>query len=74
MLLVAVDQAHHSVNANIISSLSSRDGGFSEGQQTQSVERNPYCTLQKFWDDITPKVGALHPIGQPLQWSEVPKE
>ena len=34
VLLVAVDQAHHSVNANIISSLSSRDDGFSEGQQT----------------------------------------
>ena len=37
--LVAVDQVNHSVNANIISSLSSQDGGFSEGQQTQSVGR-----------------------------------
>ena len=42
--LVAVDQANHSVNANIISSLSSQDGGFSQGQQTQSVERNTYCS------------------------------
>ena len=38
--LVAVDQVNHSVDANIISSLSSRDGGFSEGQQTQSVRKN----------------------------------
>ena len=37
--LVAVDQVNHSVDANIISSLSSQDGGFSEGQQTQSVDR-----------------------------------
>ena len=35
--LVAVDQVNHSVDANIISSLSSQRGGFSEGQQTQSV-------------------------------------
>ena len=35
--LVAVDQVNHSVGANIISSLSSQNGGFSEGQQTQSV-------------------------------------
>ena len=40
MPLVAVDQVHHSVDANIISSLSSQDGGFSEGQQTQSVRKN----------------------------------
>ena len=40
--LVAVDQVNHSVNANISSSLSSHDGGFREGQQTQSVGRN--CT------------------------------
>ena len=39
--LVAVDQVNHSVEANIISSLA-HGGGFSEGQQTQSVERN--CT------------------------------
>ena len=30
--------------------------------------------LQKFWDDITPKMGALHPTSQSLQWSEAPKE
>ena len=40
MPLVAVDQVNHSVDANIISSLSSQDGGFSEGQQTQSVQKN----------------------------------
>ena len=39
--LVAVDQVNHSVEANIISSLA-HGGGFSEGQQTQSVGRN--CT------------------------------
>ena len=38
--LVAVDQVNHSVDANIISSLPSRDGGFSEGQQTQSVGKS----------------------------------
>ena len=38
--LVAVDQVNHSLDANIISSLSSQDGGFSEGQQTQSVGRS----------------------------------
>ena len=37
--LVAVDQVNHSVEANIISSLA-HGGGFSEGQQTQSVGRN----------------------------------
>ena len=40
MPLVAVDQVNHSVDANIISSLSSQDGGFGEGQQTQSVGKN----------------------------------
>ena len=40
MPLVAVDQVNHSVDANIISSLSSQDGGFSEGQQIQSVGKN----------------------------------
>ena len=40
ILLIAVDQVNHSVDANIISSLSSQDGGFSEGQQTQSVGKN----------------------------------
>ena len=44
--LVAVDQVNHSVNANISSSLSLHDGGFREGQQTQSVERN--CTKITF--------------------------
>ena len=38
--LVAVDQVNYSVDANIISSLSTLDGGFSEGQQTQSVGKN----------------------------------
>ena len=38
--LVAVDQVSHSVHANIISSLSSQDGGFSEGQQTQRMEKD----------------------------------
>ena len=40
--LVAVDQVNHSVDANIISSLSSQEGGFGEGQQTQSVKTT--CT------------------------------
>ena len=33
-----------------------------------------YSALQKFWGDITPKMGALHPTSQSLQWSEAPKE
>ena len=44
--LVAVDQVNCSVDANISSSLSLHDGGFREGQQTQSVERN--CTTITF--------------------------
>ena len=44
--LVAVDQVNHSVDANIMSSLSSKDGGFSEGQQTQHVERS--CSTLTF--------------------------
>ena len=40
--LVAVDQVNHTVDASIISSLSSSNGGFGEGQQTQKVRRN--CT------------------------------
>ena len=40
--LVAVDQVKRPIEANIISALSSLDGGFSEGQQTQSVGR--YCS------------------------------
>ena len=39
-------QVNHSVNANIISSLSSHEGGLIEGQQTQSVETN--CTNLSF--------------------------
>ena len=46
MFLVAVDQVNSSIEANIISSLISRDGGFSEGQLTQSVGRN--CTPLTF--------------------------
>ena len=46
--LVAVDQVKHPIEANIISAqpLSSHDGGFSEGQQTQSVGK--YCTNVTF--------------------------
>ena len=44
--LVAVDQVNHTVVANIISSLSSSNGGFGEGQQTQRVGSN--CTELKF--------------------------
>ena len=40
--LVAVDQVNHPVSANITSSLTSPDGGFDEGQQTQKVNKN--CT------------------------------
>ena len=40
MPLFTIDQVNHFVDANIISSLSSQDGGFSEGQQTQSVGKN----------------------------------
>ena len=40
--LVAVDQVNHTVDANIIISLSSSDSGFVECQQFQSVVRN--CT------------------------------
>ena len=38
--LVAVDQVNRTVEASIISSLASPDGGFGEGQQTQSVQKN----------------------------------
>ena len=44
--LVAVDQVDHSVDADIISSLSSPGGGLSVGQQRQCVERN--CTSLSF--------------------------
>jgi hypothetical protein len=46
MPLVGVDQVNHSIDASIISSLSSQDGGFSEGQQSQSVGKN--CTFNVF--------------------------
>ena len=42
--LFTIDQVNHFVDANIISSLSSQDGGFSEGQQIQSVWKN--CNIQ----------------------------
>ena len=38
--VVAVDQVNNTVDANITTSISSPDGGFGEGQQTQSVGRN----------------------------------
>ena len=40
--VVAADQVNNTVDANITTSISSSDGGFGEGQQTQSVGRN--CT------------------------------
>ena len=50
--LVAVDQVNHTVDAHIISSLSSSEGGFGEGQQIQKVGRN--CT------DLTFNVYSPH--------------
>lgn len=44
--LVAVDQVNCTVDANIFSTLSSFDGGFKEGQQTQRVQR--MCTALTF--------------------------
>ena len=38
--VVAVDQVNNTVDANITTSISSSDGGFGEGQQTQNVGRN----------------------------------
>jgi predicted outer membrane repeat protein len=38
--LVVVDQLNHPVDANVIGSLTSKYGVFSEGQQTQSVDRS----------------------------------
>ena len=52
VLLVAVDQVNHTVDAHIISSLSSSEGGFGEGQQIQKVGRN--CT------DLTFNVYSPH--------------
>ena len=44
--LVAVDQVNHTIDANITISLSSFEGGFAEGQQTQSVKTK--CTNLTF--------------------------
>ena len=44
--LVAVDQVNHTMDANITISLPLSEGGFGEGQQTQSVER--HCTNLTF--------------------------
>ena len=38
--VVAVDQVNYTVDANVTIFISSSDGGFGEGQQTQSVGRN----------------------------------
>ena len=46
MSLTAVDQVNNSVDATITSLLTSPDGGFDEGQQTQRVNRN--CTVLSF--------------------------
>ena len=46
VLLAAVDQVNHTVGANISCSLSSSDGGFGEGQQSQPVGRG--CTNLTF--------------------------
>ena len=50
--VVAVDQVNNTVEANITTHVSSSDGGFGEGQQTQSVGRN--CT------DLTYNVFSPH--------------
>ena len=50
--VVAVDQVNNTADANITNSISSSDGGFGEGQQTQSVGRN--CT------DLTYNVFSPH--------------
>ena len=50
--VVAVDQVNNTVDANITTSISSSDGGFGEGQHTQSVGRN--CT------DLTYNVFSPH--------------
>ena len=48
MSLVAVDQVNHTVDANVISSLSSLEGGFGEGQQIQGVYKDRNCTNLTF--------------------------
>ena len=50
--VVAVDQVNITVDANITTSISSSDGGFGEGQQTQSVGKK--CT------DLTYNVFSPH--------------
>ena len=50
--VVAVDQVNNTVEANIITSISSSDGGFGEGQHTHSLGRN--CT------DLTYNVFSPH--------------
>ena len=50
--VVAVDQVNNTVDAKIITTLSSSDGGIGEGQQTQSVRSN--CT------DLTYNVYSPH--------------
>ena len=50
--VVAVDQVNNSVDANIITTLSSSDGGIGEGQQNKSVRSN--CT------DLTYNVYSPH--------------
>ena len=43
---MAVDQVNHTVVTEVISSLSSTEGGFGEGQQSQRVQK--YCTNLRF--------------------------
>ena len=50
--VVAIDQVNNSIDANIITTISSSDGGIGEGQQTQSVGTN--CT------DLTYNVYSPH--------------
>ena len=50
--VAAVDQVNHTVDAKITATLSLSDGGFAEGQTTQSVKRN--CT------DVTFNVFSPH--------------
>ena len=64
--VVAVDQVSNTVEANVITSISSSDGGFGQGQQTQSVGRN--CTNLTYnvfspYDDETINLFADGPCG-----------
>ena len=48
--VVAFDNVNHLLNANIISSLSSTDGGFDEDQQTQMIKSDcTNLTFNVFW-------------------------